>query len=574
VSNSNLTIFNKISRLPVLILYICCLPFLAVSQKNLWDENPIFSEKIIDSLEVKLGGSAEKDRIIILNKLAEAYWLVDPDYTIKYASEALQLSRKYDDISSEGFALINLCQGYLFNDLYDKALDYGLRSLEIREKLGNPFDIAFTNRTLGWLFYDIKNFDKALEYHQKVFEIHEEMDDTERCAYSYNSIGLIHLQKKNFLTALSFFKRSLVLKEPFNNQDRIAETLKNIGICYRSINKYDSAIQVLETSLDISRDIKDDYNQTEVLNELAGIYLIQDKFEDSFKALNQARLIMKDLIDNKEYLAKNNLIFSDYYRKMGGYQKALAYYQMYDSLKSQILSEDKSHKLTEMQILYEAERRELEMESLEQQQKSKDQLNKALILAVLLTLTIGALVVGRLRSNLRKNKVIYEKSKLLAQERLKNEELHSAKLQDKLEYRMKELTSLALFIAQRNEVYKGLSEGLKNLDFINREDYQIKIRRFLKEYAGKWNINEDLQKFNANIDHINDEFFYRIREEYPNLTENDLRLCAHLRLSLSSKEISQLNNISVKSVEINRYRLRKKLNLRKNETLTDFLKEF
>ena len=67
------------------------------------------------------------------------------------------------------------------------------------------------------------------------------------------------------------------------------------------------------------------------------------------------------------------------------------------------------------------------------------------------------------------------------------------------------------------------------------------------------------------------EFFDKIKERHPELTSNDLRLCAYLRLNLSSKEIAPLVNISVKSVEIKRYRLRKKMNLPREVNLTDYI---
>lgn len=544
------------------------------AQKTLWDENPANSELIIDSLEITLVNHSGRSRMRVLNRLAELYWLIDPDQTIKYASEAFQLSKQFSDPPQEGLALINLCQGYLFNDLYDKALNYGLKSLKIREQLEDQYDIAFTLRTLGWLYYDIRNYDKALEYHEKVLALHLQIENPERIAYSFNSIGLIYTKMGDHNKALSFFTQSLNLKRPFDNQDRISETLKNMGISLHAIHEYDSAVAVLSKSLDISISIRDTYNQTEVLNELSRIYLRQKKYDQSYNTFNQARLIMEELKDNKVHLVENNQIASAYYASTGDHERALFHYQLYDSLRSEILSDKKSYKLTEMRILYEAERREAEIRILEQQQRIEKQKFSALIIGVVLIIIIAILFVGRLRSSIRKNKIIYKKTELLTMERLKNEELRSAKLQDKLEFRMKELTNLALFISQRTEVYENLSEALKNLDFIDREDFHGRIKIFLNEYAHKLNINEDIQKFNANIDNVHDEFFYRIRKEFPNLTDNDLRLAAQLRLNLSSKEISYLNSISVKSVEVSRYRLRKKLNLDKKETLTDFLMTF
>ncbi len=544
------------------------------AQELIWDENPMNAEKIIDSLETILPNYSGTERLALLNRLAELYWLVDPDFTIKYGSEALQIAKQEKDTSAEGMALINLCQGYLLNDLYDKALDYGLKSLEIRQQLNNQYDIAFSLRTLGWLYYDIRNFDKALEYHEKVLEIHQQLEDLERVAYSYNSLGLIYSQKGNHELALSYLRKSLELKAPFGNQDRIAETLKNIGSCFSALDKYDSAIHVLSTSLDISKKQNNQYNQSEALNELAKVYLKQGKYTEARSAFSESSSIIGNLKDNKELIAENSWIATAYYDSLGDYQNALLHYQRYDSARAEILTEEKSHNLSEMQILYEAAKRENEIQLLEQSRESDRKMARVLIIVVVLIVIIAILVVGRLRSSMRKNKIIFDQDQQLVKERLKNEELHSAQLLEKLEFRKQELTNLALFISQRNEIYESLSQTLSNLNFLDRDDYHQKINAFLKEYSARLNINEDLQKFHANIENVSDEFFYRIREQYPNLTDNDVKLSAQLRLNLSSKEIAHLNNISVKSVEISRYRLRKKLNLDKKEILTDFLRNF
>jgi DNA-binding CsgD family transcriptional regulator len=63
----------------------------------------------------------------------------------------------------------------------------------------------------------------------------------------------------------------------------------------------------------------------------------------------------------------------------------------------------------------------------------------------------------------------------------------------------------------------------------------------------------------------------KLRNNYPELTPKDLRLCAYLRMNLSSKEIAPLLNISIRGVEISRYRLRKKLHLPRDANLTDFM---
>jgi tetratricopeptide (TPR) repeat protein/DNA-binding CsgD family transcriptional regulator len=541
------------------------------SQTNIWDENPSDSQKELDSLLNILPYSNGEDKIPLLNRVSEIYWAINPNKTIEYANEALVLSQKFNNKNQEGLALINLCQGYLFNDLYNKALEFGLKSLEIRKNIDNDYDLAFTLRTLGWLYFDIGYFDKALEYHLETLKLHEKIGDKQRIAYSYNSIGLIHEHKGDCNLALTFFKKSLELKREFNNKDRIAETMKNMGVCYRKINDLDSAKMFLESSLEITNEINDDHNKVNILNELSIVHLMLKNFDKCYSLLNESRLIMEGLSDNKEWIVENNRIMSDYYLAIGDYKNALFKYKMYDKGKSEIFSNNESEKLAELRILYEAEQRKSEIKLLEQQRNLEAQKKKSLLVGSILLAIIAMLIIVSLWNNIKKKKSIYQQNEKLSKEKLKTQSLLQENLEHKLEFRMKELTNLALFISQRTSIYGDLTKSFKSLSFTDINQIKKDIKTLIKEYAFKLDINEDIQKFHTSVETLQSDFLFRIKEKYPHLTDKDVQLAVQVKLKLSSKEISNINNISLNSVEISRHRLRKKLNLDKKENLVSFL---
>jgi len=82
------------------------------------------------------------------------------------------------------------------------------------------------------------------------------------------------------------------------------------------------------------------------------------------------------------------------------------------------------------------------------------------------------------------------------------------------------------------------------------------------------------QVFEQNFNQVHEQFFKKLMENYPDLSKGDLKLAAYLRMNLSSKEISQLLNITYRSVELKRYRLRKKMNLGQDENLAEFMMSF
>ncbi|HXJ99606.1 MAG TPA: tetratricopeptide repeat protein [Gelidibacter sp.] len=541
------------------------------SQTNIWDENPSDSQFELDSLLTVLPTISKAKKPALLNRIAEIYWVINPDKTIEYASEALQLATKFKDKDQEGLALINLCQGYLFNDIYDKALQYGLESLEIRKDIGNDYDLAFTLRTLGWLYYDIGYFDKALEYHTEVLKIHEKINDNQRIAYSYNSIGLIHESKNNCDLALSFFKRSLELIKDSNNKDRIAETMKNMGICYRKIDELDLAKKHLESSLEIVNEINYKHKKVYVLHELAIVHLKLKNYSECFEILKESRMLAQTLSNNNELILENDKIMSDYYVATHNYKQAYDYFIKYTEGISEVFTSNKSEKLAEMRILYEAERRESEIKLLEQERNLEAQKKRSLLIGSLLLTIIAILIIAGLWNNFKKKKAIYLQNHRLSKEKLKSQALERENLEHKLDFRMTELTNLALFISQRTTIYKDFTKSLKDLKFIDLKQLKKDIDTLIKEYTFKFDFNEDIQRFHSNIENLQSDFLYKIKEKYPNLTDKEIQLAVQVKLKLSSKEISNINNISLNSVEIGRHRLRKKLGLESKDNLVDFL---
>lgn len=151
--------------------------------------------------------------------------------------------------------------------------------------------------------------------------------------------------------------------------------------------------------------------------------------------------------------------------------------------------------------------------------------------------------------------------------KLKNDKLSAEKV-----HRDKELANQTMGIIQKNKFLKKLNEELRLLqnsteDASVRNKITILKRKILKE------SESDMQNkiFETYFDEVHEEFFNRLKEKYPQLSPNDLRLCAYLKMNISTKEISTLLNISYRGVEISRYRLRKKLELSRDINLSAFL---
>lgn len=150
--------------------------------------------------------------------------------------------------------------------------------------------------------------------------------------------------------------------------------------------------------------------------------------------------------------------------------------------------------------------------------------------------------------------------------------LEKEKLAKEVKSKQQELTSTALNIAKKNEVILEL----KNMMVMNKDKFTSSSRygSFIKKIDKSVNDTEDWKRFEVNFKELHEDFFERLLKEYPKLTPKDLKLCAYLKMNLSSKEIAPLMGISLRGVEIHRYRLRKKLQIDTSEYLSSFLITF
>jgi DNA-binding CsgD family transcriptional regulator len=142
---------------------------------------------------------------------------------------------------------------------------------------------------------------------------------------------------------------------------------------------------------------------------------------------------------------------------------------------------------------------------------------------------------------------------------------NNEKLRQDIENKNRELGISTMNLIKKNEFLNNIKKELKNADDIKSLNYVIKIIDRNLNNTDDWNL------FQEAFNNADKDFLKKIKSLHPLLTSNDLRLCAYLRLNLSSKEIAPLLNISSRSVEVKRYRLRKKLGLSHESSLSDYI---
>ncbi len=168
----------------------------------------------------------------------------------------------------------------------------------------------------------------------------------------------------------------------------------------------------------------------------------------------------------------------------------------------------------------------------------------------------------------------YDAQQILLENELKMTSDTNLKLEKEIESKEKEQKKVALSIIRKNEILSKLKAEIEILKLKPEETLKYTDLNTLKILIlENLNIENERKSFDRYIKELNNTFFQNLEKKYPGLTDNEKKLCSLLRLKLTSKEIASILNITPKSVEVNRYRLRKKMNIKKEEKLSKIIRK-
>ncbi|WP_026210414.1 ligand-binding sensor domain-containing protein [Flexithrix dorotheae] len=155
------------------------------------------------------------------------------------------------------------------------------------------------------------------------------------------------------------------------------------------------------------------------------------------------------------------------------------------------------------------------------------------------------------------------------------EELKTGKLRDRIRHKNKELATATMHIIDKNDFLSDLKQDLTSLTKKNSRSVPIgELEKLMASIEKNMSRDDDWKHFEVYFDQVHGDFSKRLTEKFPKLSPQDRRLCAYLRMNMTTKEIASLLNITIRGVEISRYRLRKKLNLTREINLAEFILNF
>ena len=552
----------------------------------------------------------DTSRVLMLNKMAGVQGDTSIERSVQYARQALNLANEIN--YRYGIALSNKNFGEIFtrSKNYQPALNYFLICIKIFEELGRNKEIAEAYNAIGEIYklqgkpkqaldhfnqalrfadkagnkqykadafheigrihFDEGNIDQAYNYFQKALLLREEIKDSTGMAASYNNVGEIYRIRGDFERAMEYYGISLTLNQILGNREWIAINYLNIGNINLQEGYFENALENYRKSLSINQEINNLEGIVMTNISLGKYYIETEDFEQAKMIFERSLGIARTEVLPRQ-VSEAALGMSNAHSGINNNLEALKYYKIYSGIRDSLFDAEKHKQLAEMEARYEADRQKQELLLKDQQIRMNERIIRLqlimAIVALLLLIVIGLLIYARQKSKIKKDR------ELIA----KNRQIHDTRqklMQNELKSKNNELMNFALHIVQKNDFLQAVKKDLRVIKTkCDGNEQPQKINELFLKVNQNLRMSTELEEFQKNVDQVNLEFFEKLAEKFPNLTENEKRLSALLRLNLSSKEIATLNNISIKAVEMGRYRLRKKLKLGTNEVLTGFLQE-
>lgn len=451
--------------------------------------------------------------------------------------------------------LINQMKGH-----YSISYENLIKALRFLEAIDNSIRKADVLNYLGGVEYHQKNYQRGIDYNLQALKIYEENSDNGYAAQAMNDIGLAFIQMEVLDSAQHYLTASLEKSKAVQARTLQAVTLGNLGTLHWKKEEYAQAVERLREGIAISKEIGNLRQQRESELKLGVTYNSWDKPQlalplidpaIAYAQANDAPVMLKDA-----YKART---LSN--QKLGRYPQAIADMEEAMRLRDTVFNNDKTTTIEELRTIYETEKREQELALQENKielleaKAEVDGLKQSLLWVGLAVL---AIVFGLVFYSLR--------------QRMKRNRLEREKLDADLSFKQKELTTHTLHLAHKNEVLLDLKKQISTLKQENGNNRRV--QNVINTINLDINNERNWDQFKSYFEDVHRDFNVNVKNQYPEVSANDLRFMALMRMNLSSKEIANILNISPEGVKKSRYRLRKKMELEPEESLEDIILSF
>ena len=499
-------------------------------------------------------------------------------------STALKIADSHDLSLLKARCLERMASVHLATDDPHYALRLYYESLPLFERVNYKPGIARVYNIIGVYKTETGKYDSAeLVFNKAIEMISDRPTNTElinlegNLAYLYERTGRIeeasdiyHQLEEDLISS----KDSIILPVIWYNH---AMLLQNAG-------KDQLGMQYLNKSIRISEITNDTSLLTELYQNKGDQFLNRGRYDSAVYYMDKS-LICASAIDNASAAIDALIMLARLDSIKGDYKNALLKSRQVNTLKDTVFKRKLRNGLMSSELKYENERNSalLELQQAELQATERQKLIYLILVGVaILFVVLAGIVVILQRKNFLKSKELIE-SRLEIQnlkviKYQKEEEINRLTIKnftDELKMKDRELVNIALGMEQKNELLNSINQKInlllsrvsspENIEIIKEISSAIKLKQLESSETDLFN-----QRFSA----IHEDFFIKLKALYPSLTKTDLRFCAYLKINLSSDQIANIQNVTNEAIRKTRYRIRKKLGLKPENSLEDYISEF
>ncbi len=541
--------------------------------------------------ELELNGNFSKNHQNRLSDVGYCYlMLAFYDKADEYFTMALRIAQTRKDVEEIANNLNNLGQTAFGKGEYSVAISYFDQTLKLdRERQIDEY-ISIDLNNIGKVYYSWGKYNQALNYYREALEIAVNIGKENLQAVRLSNIGQVYESMDSYDTAINYFNKALEIDQRLGNTGKVGIRLSNIGLVYLKQQKFDESRQKLSEALLIFDKNKNMASKIITLNHMGDLMLIQKRYEEALVLFAQS-IHLSEKYGMKTQQMRSAKSISDIHRQQHDFENALNYYLKYNEIKDSVFNYEKHRQLAEFEARYEIEKKEKENELLRQDAKIQRKQKIIIIISgiALLFLAVSFIILFYFkRKSLIQNNKLHEKEIQLHQFAMDKKEKENHHLQnvlfaeaqinklqtEKLQQKNRELSTATVHILNKNEVLGNIRKLTTDWMTDDKFNKTTCLPKLIREVDNNTDLDEQWDQFKMHFESVHKGFFKRLMQTHPNLTQNDLKLCAYLRMNLSTKEIAQMLNISPESVTTKRYRLRKKLGLEKEENLVGFIGGF
>ncbi|MDE5421236.1 tetratricopeptide repeat protein [Ancylomarina sp. DW003] len=504
-----------------------------------------------------------------ITKRAKIYGKIGREYEKLYeysiAVEYLEKSNEHyklsKSISKIALNKIRIASIYKTICNYSMAVEYALASLTLLEQNeGSDKDLARVYNTLGSVYKYQKHYKKALAYYIKSLDIYKKNDNTRSIASSYNYIGIIYNNLEEYDIALDYYMKSVEIKKNYAaSRTSLSTQYNNIAMVYAKINQFDKAHAYIQKSLSLLDENKDSKEFCSKYNTLAFIYYRNKEYGSAEyyykKALDLSKQlgILIDINSNYHYLYKIA-------EQNGKHKKALDYFKLYKETSDSLFNISQARRIVNIESSYKVDKQLKDREIALQKARNS---NVMMLSSLLISIVVLVFLLVLISMRNKKNKLRQEKMNL---------EKHI--LEENLICQKKELTSTMISLREKSNFMDEVASEFKSALNLSPNKREKAVRDVVKNIELNKN-NSIFDELDYRFEQLNSDFFKSLTATFPNLTNNERKLIAFLKLDLNTKEISFITKQTPHSINVARTRLRKKLGIaNKDISFAEFFDSF